>query len=64
MPIVALLLTAHSREIGLNHLLHKVVEADFMVTAEPLPCLGRIVEQEVDLTRTEIARIDFDQPLS
>jgi len=52
---------AHPGNIVIDHLFDEAVEAHAMPPAERLPRLAGIADQEIDLGRTEIARIDLDQ---
>src|SRR5450631_1746060 len=63
MAVLTLFFAAHGCKVGLDHLLHQLVEAGFVPPAEPLMCLGGIAEQEVNLGGPEIAGVDFDQHL-
>src|SRR6185312_32018 len=49
------------RKIARDHFLDQFAEADAVRPAEPLPRLGRVPEQFVDLGRAEIARVDAHQ---
>src|SRR5258708_7322759 len=44
-----------------DHLGHEIVELGFVPPTQPLVGLGGVADQEVDLCRAEIARVDFDQ---
>src|SRR5215470_3766763 len=64
MPVYALLFQPHLRAIAVNHFRNQIDKARLVAPAEPLARFARIAEQNIDLGRTEIARIDFDQNLS
>ena len=64
MTIFTLLFMARDRKVGLDHLFYQLVKGCFVPPAEPLVRLGGIAEQEIDLSGSEIARVDFDHHLS
>src|SRR3954463_15847462 len=62
MPAPNPFLLAHALvQIRAHHLLHEVLEARRVLPAEPLARLRGIPDQEINLGRPEVARIDLDQ---
>ncbi len=55
------LLLGDRREVVADHLGAEILPLGLVDPAELLPRLGRIADQQVDLGRPEIARIDLDQ---
>src|SRR5215470_12475569 len=64
MPVYALPFQPHLRAIAIDHFRNEIRKARLVAPTEPLVRLARIAEQNIDLGRTEVARIDFDQGLS
>src|SRR5437016_4247333 len=61
MAIAAFLLSQNRNQIGVNHLSHKRIESGLVPPPELEKCFARVASQVIDLGRSEIARIDFDQ---
>src|SRR5580692_2390437 len=61
---MALLLEPDRIEVGLDHVLHKLVERHAMPPAEQVVRLARIADQGPDFGRAEIARVDLDEHMA
>src|SRR5580692_72553 len=61
---MALLLEPDRLEVGLDHVLHKLVERHAMPPAEQVVRLARIADQGLDFGRAEIARVDLDEHMA
>src|SRR5580700_5415383 len=61
---MALLLEPDRIEIGLDHVLHQLVERHAMPPAELVVRLARIADQGLDFGRTKVARIDLNEHLA
>src|SRR5260221_6443127 len=64
MSIAAIPLLQDDLEVARHHFRDHVLEARRMRPAELLLGLARVAEEEVDLGRSEITRVDADQCLS
>src|SRR5258708_36721945 len=64
MPVGAFPLRPRVAAVALDHLLDEIRKARLVAPAELLTRLSRIAQQQVDLGRTEISRIDLDKDLS
>src|SRR5262249_4744406 len=64
LAALALMLLAHGLEVARDHFRNELAEAGLVGPAEFLAGLARIAQQEIDLRRAEIARVDRDQDLA
>src|SRR5690606_17177490 len=64
VAVMALALFLHRFAVGVHHFAHQLAEAGLVLPPQPGARLGRVAEQEIDLGRTEIARVDLDQDVA
>ena len=64
VTVLALLFPTHGYYIGSHHVFDQICEARLVAPAELTLSLGRIAQQEFDLSRPEIAGIDLNQNVS
>src|ERR1700757_3017372 len=51
-------------EVGLDHVLHQLVERHAMPPAQLIMRLARVADQSLDFGRTKVARIDRDEHMA